>query len=85
MGVEVWEVPKPVKGLLKFRDIYLEVLSKEDKPLELDFSHVRRIDKKVSEIFKADICTIIDKAHESEKSKGLIDKLKELISGGKDD
>ena len=85
MGVEVWEVPKPTKGLLKFRDIYLEILSKEDKALELDFSHVRRIDKKVSDIFKADICTIVDKAHqEGKSSRGLISKLKELL-GGRDD
>jgi len=85
MGVEVWEVPKPTKGLMKFRDIYLEILSKEDKALELDFSHVRRIDKKVSDIFKADICTIVDTAHrEGKSSKGLISKLKELL-GGRDE
>ena len=85
MGVEVWEVPKPTKGLMKFRDIYLEILSKEEKALELDFSHVRKIDKMVSDIFKADICTIVDKAsQENKKSKGLIDKLKGLL-GGRDD
>jgi succinate dehydrogenase / fumarate reductase iron-sulfur subunit len=82
MGVEVWEVPKPVKGLMKFRDIYLQILSKEDKALEIDFSHVRRIDRMVGEIFKADICTVLDRVHErGKKSKGLIAKLKGLLGG----
>jgi len=81
LGVEVWEVPKPVKGLVKFRDVYLEVLSSGKKAIDLDFSHVRRIDRLVSEVFKADICTIVDKIHEEkEKSEGFISKLKNLLS-----
>ncbi|SMP06228.1 succinate dehydrogenase / fumarate reductase iron-sulfur subunit [Desulfurobacterium pacificum] len=83
MGAEVWEVPKPVKGLLKFRDTYLEILSKsEEKAMRIDFSHVREIDRLVSDFFKADICTVLDRvSSDSETAKGLVEKLKSFFGG----
>ncbi len=80
-NVPVWKVPKPVKGLLKFRDIYLEVLSKDEKAIDIDYSHARWIDKKVSEVFDADICTKIDYAHAKGEASGLINRLKSLLGG----
>jgi succinate dehydrogenase / fumarate reductase iron-sulfur subunit len=76
LGLDVWEVPKPVKGLLRFRDIYLEILSEEDKALELNFSHVRKIDRLVSEEFQADVCTYLDRR---DTEGGLVDRLKKLF------
>jgi len=56
-GAEVWEVPKPLSGLLEFRDLILEVMKEKKPHLDIDFRHVRRIDKKVEEVFNTDVCT----------------------------
>jgi len=63
----VWEVPKPLPGLLEFRDLYLEVMKEKKPRLDIDFHHVRRIDKKVEEIFKADVCTKITEQFEKRR------------------
>ena len=66
-GAEVWEVPKPLPGLLEFRDLILEVINEKGGNISIDFHHVRKIDKKVEEIFKADVCTQIVSKFEEKK------------------
>ena len=66
-GAEVWEVPKPLPGLLEFRDLILEVMKEKKPHLDIDFHHVRKIDKRVEEVFNADVCTKITEKFEERK------------------